>query len=357
MKEIAIDCRMACCSGIGRYIRGTLCALTQLDSQFDYQIIGDDQQLSRLPRSHFQISHAGIYGLQEQFEILRLAKRSECLHVPHYNAPLAWSKKLIVTVHDLIHLHFTHYLDSPMAKIYAKIMLPVVLEKASAIIAVSEYTKQDLVSVFGIPPQKITVIYHGIDAQFQEVKLPAGKLAYFLYVGLLKPHKNIGTLLAAFRRLQQEANFQPVKLVLVGKADTKHEVVKTWLREMAENKMIEWVSEASDEDLIRYYQGASALILPSRYEGFGFPLIEAMACGTPIIASDAASIPEIASDAALYFDPASSDELAQAMKQILTDTQIRTQLIDKGRVRRQVFSWTNAARKTLQVYESVMGQN
>jgi glycosyltransferase involved in cell wall biosynthesis len=274
-------------------------------------------------------------------------------------APLFRRKKLVVTIHDLIHLRFPNYLPSATALLYAKTFLPAVCRKADAIIAVSDYTKSDLVQMLGINPKKITVIHHGIDPVFiGREEQPKTEEVYLLYVGLIKAHKNVGVLLDAFQKVKQSSEMESLKLELVGTVDHKQPMVRQWLERIKNDSSITLHSNISDNELKRLYRDAAALVFPSLYEGFGFPVLEAMASQTPVVASLATSIPEVAgADGALYFDPNSVSELTACLERILTSEELRNKLIRAGQKRLPLFDWDLAAQKTIQVYESVLGNN
>lgn len=357
LPQIALDVRMAPNTGIGRYIRGTISALNIRPAQWTYTLIGKKESQKDFPKEFAYLnSNTSIYGLTEQFVIPKIAQFADCLHVPHYNVPLRWSRKLVVTIHDLIHLKFLKDLN-PAAAFYAKVMLPLAAQKADAIIAVSEHTKRDLIEKLNIPEKKITVIHHGIDPFFlsgQTVRNESVSDPYFLYVGLIKSHKNLGVLIEAFKDLKNKIQMKNLKLRIVGRADQKQKVVRQWLDSISEAPDIQLETGLEDSALKLIYQNAAALIFPSLYEGFGFPLIEAMASKIPVVASTAASIPEVLGPAALYFDPNSTDELVHCMQQILTDNALRQKLIIEGEKRIKFFNWRDAAQKTEQVYESVL---
>ena len=363
MQQIGIDVRMAEHSGIGRYIRGIVGALAIRTSRFQYSLIGSERVQKNFPGGFpFVATNTPIYSLSEQVSLPKMAHSADCLHIPHYNAPLFWKRKLVVTIHDLIHLHFSNHLASPLARLYAQTLLPVVCKRADAIIAVSEYTKKDLVESLRIDPNKITVIHHGIDSKFLRTNggtknAPETSKPYFLYVGLIKTHKNLGTLIEAFLAFKKKEILPKLELHLIGKPDLKQKIVRKWLERIKPEFDILLRDKISEEELISEYRNALALIFPSAYEGFGFPLLEAMASGTPIIAAHAASIPEIAGEAALYFVPHSRSELENRMRQILNDATKRTELIAAGFNRLSLFDWKKAARETVNVYDSILSSN
>ena len=360
--SVAIDVRLAHHTGIGRYIRGFVGALNNTPSaSLKYHLIGPNAMQGDFPaRFPYRSVRTPVYSLTEQITFPMNTSSFDCLHTPHYNAPLLRRKKLVVTIHDLIHLHFQNHLPSPFARAYAQWMLPRVVKKADAIIAVSEYTKNDLVKTLNVDPQKITVVHHGVDPSFLNLENQAreGGERYFLYVGLLKKHKNLGVLLDAFSHLKKKSAFGNLKLKLVGTPDLKQVEVREWLQRIKEDPDIFLASHISDLELKRHYQNAVALVSPSLCEGFGFPALEAMAMKTPVIASHATSIPEILGEqGGLYFDPNSSSELERCMEQVATDFTLRKRLIEESSTRLPLFDWKIAGKKTEQVYESVLGTN
>ncbi len=364
MQSISIDIRMFHHTGIGRYLQGLVPNLISRQSRWHYRLIGNENFRASFPNETPYIpTLIPIYSLREQIIIPRLASHSNCLHVPHYNAPLFWRGKLVVTIHDLIHLHFKEDLPSPLASFYANTMLPKIVKRADRLIAVSQFTKDDLIKTLGVSPEKITVIHHGIHQDFLkhggEIRKPKNSNSiYFLCVGLIKKHKNIGTLINAFRALKQKNKAADIKLVLVGDPDRKQSIVQEWLAQIRKEEGIQLLSRLSDNELIKLYRGATALIFPSLYEGFGFPLLEAMASCTPIIAARTSSIPEVVGEkAALYFDPLSTSELTKHMDELIRNESLRKRLVEEGIKRLPSFDWKVAAQKTEQVYESALGSN
>jgi glycosyltransferase involved in cell wall biosynthesis len=331
-------------SGIGRYIRGLTFGLCQRN-QFHYLF--------------FESHTIKPYGWKEQFAIPLKMYRSDCLHTPNFNAPYFWPKKLIVTFHDLILFHHPNHLSSLTKRTYAQVMLPLIARRADAIIAVSEFTKQDLVKSFRIDPKKITVVYHGVNRELlmadADHEVVQNAEPYFLYVGLIKAHKNVGVLLDAFQKLKRKYPDRNVALRLVGSLDRKQSVVRAWAQTIETDPNIHLHENVNDEQLKALYEQAIALAFPSLFEGFGFPVLEAMALGTPVLAARSSSIPEIlGDDAGLYFDPHSSMELLNQMGNVLDNQNLRSELSNKGRLRSQSFTWQRSAQMTEQVYESVL---
>ncbi len=355
MPRIGIDVRMAHHTGIGRYIRGFVSELGE--TSWSRSLIGKPDEQKVFPREKSFIPFgAPIYSLREQILLPFAARTCDALHVPHYTAPLMWSKKLIVTIHDLIHLEFSKDLN-PVAVRYAQFFLASAAKRSDAIITVSEHTKKDLIEKLNVKAEKITVIYHGVDPIFLKPESnseSAEKHPYFLCVGLIKSHKNLGVALKAFIQVKKRLSMPDLRLRIVGRPDRKQKIVNEWLKLAATDSGIEFMNFVPDEELRKLYANSAALIFPSRYEGFGFPLLEAMASRTPVIASHSTSIPEVLGNAGLYFDPDSQSELERLMEQILTKNNLRQELIKKGLSRLKLFSWQESAKKHVEIYGKVI---
>jgi len=269
----------------------------------------------------------------------------------------------IITVHDLIRyfdfkgygtfIHHPNHRD----RFYLSLDYRGI-KKAARIIAVSQTTKHDLVKHLGIPEERISVVYEGVDHQlFKPTSRRLVNYPYLLYVGSEHPRKNFRQLIRAFFKLKTKCRFKDLKLVKVGKAGgPEAEFRKQTLHIINELNIprdVVFVDYVPEEDLPAYYSGAECFILPSLYEGFGFPPLEAMACGCPVIVSDAASLPEVTGDAAITVKPHDTSSLADAIEMVLTDKRLRQELVSKGLNHAQQFSWEKAARETLEVYQLV----
>lgn len=266
-------------------------------------------------------------------------------------------RPFIITVHDLVRICFRYARETMPEKLGLKLDA-LGLRKAQHIIAVSNYTKTDLLCRLNIPESKITVIHNGVDRNiFKPLAKRPFHFPYVLYVGTERPRKNLGTLLSAFSMLKKGGSVMPtLKLVKVGSAGRTDEFRHTTLDEIGrlglESEVV-FADYASDEDLAAYYSSAVALVMPSLYEGFGLPIIEAMACGCPVIAANSSSLPEVAGDAALFFAPRDSLQLAHLIRCLVNEPVLRNELTRKGFERVRHFSWERAARKTLEVYYRV----
>ena len=274
---------------------------------------------------------------------------SGILHAPTPVTPM-WRKpkcKLIVTVHDLTPLQFPHY-HNLRRRIYFRTILRQVIRIADEIISVSHSTKDDILSYFSLPADKISVIHQSSEMQPRYEKLPAKygiDEDYILYVGTVEPRKNLLRLMDAYNQLKTD-----VKLVIVGAYGWKNKAVYE-----EKNPNIVFTGYVPEEDLPVFYTNAKFFIYPSMYEGFGIPILEAMNCHCPVITSNISSMPEVAGDAALLVDPYSVEEIKNAMAKLLQDDDLRRRMIAAGVERAKNFSWKKTAEKTIAVYHKALG--
>lgn len=265
----------------------------------------------------------------------------------------------VLTVHDLIFRHLPEH-HKPLNRWYLNATLPLYCRRASHLIAVSEQTKRDLVALYRLPPEQITVIYEAAAPHF--VPQPPATVAairaryglperYVLFVGTLEPRKNLIRLLAAFERLHAEQLTEA--LVIVGKKGWLYEDFFAALERSPARPAVLFPGFVPDADLPAFYSGAQVLAFPSLYEGFGLPLLEAFGCGTPVVCSNVSSLPELAGDAALLVDPTEVEALTVALRRVLTHADLRADLCERGLRRAAEFSWVRAAQETLAVYQRV----
>jgi len=236
------------------------------------------------------------------------------------------------------------------------------IERADAIIAISNHTKLDLIKYFDAPEDKITVTHLAADKAFtrivdhdilkkirQKYSLPHD---FVLFVGSLEPRKNLPTLLAAYALLQQTFK-NKFSLVIVGSEGWLNDQIKLLITELKISENVCFTGYVAQEHLSAIYSMASVFVYPSLYEGFGLPVVEAMACGTPVITSNVSSIPEVVGDAAVLIDPINKEELALTIERVLGDEDLRESLRISGIARAKTFSWERCARETLEVYKRV----
>jgi glycosyltransferase involved in cell wall biosynthesis len=366
-RVVAIDARMLEFSGIGTYLRNLLENLATFENEYVFNIICRGRELlGGLPPDKFRFvpAQSPIYSLSEQREIARLARHAQVLHSPHYNAPLLYRGNLVVTIHDLIHVTDATFKRTLAAWLYARPMFHLVTRRAVCLIANSEFTKKQILEHLAIPASKVVVVYLGVTDHFSphdrgEAALRVSSLLglnrpYILFVGNLKPHKNIKTLIHAFSRACAHKGFNH-QLVILGddrkwKAGLVNECVKLGIGDH-----VLFAPHVPYEDLPWVYGAAELLVMPSLIEGFGLPVLEAMACGTPVVCSRAASLPEVAGDAAEYFEPTSAEDLAATLERVLESHELQEILRHKGLERVKLFSWEECARRHCRVYQEALG--
>lgn len=360
--RVGIDVRMLQNSGIGTYLRGLLSGMSSLGLDKDIALFGREQGRA----ASFT---APIYSLQEQWQYPGLLRRCQLWHAPHYNVPLVKGRtRLVVTIHDIIHWLFRRQFLSPLQTIYAGFMLKRAVTSADQIIAVSHHTKSDLVEHFRAPEQKVTVIHEGVEESCREI--PPSELGpafealrkkygipqdFFLYVGLIKPHKNVLMLTRLFRRLKATGQVRAA-LVLIGRKDKRYPPGYEDLATLNSAGDVFYLPRIESHELRIFYNQALALVHPSLYEGFGLTLLEAMQSGTPVLTTNSSSIPEVVGDAALRVDATDGAAMQEALIRLDQDASLRGSLRLKGLERVKLFNWKEMARKTAEVYEKVLAQ-
>jgi Glycosyltransferase len=352
-KKVGIDARMIEMSGIGTYIQHLI------DSDIYEIALGDKKLIGKYNSQLKMINYAApIYGIKEQFTFpYREVKKSkiDLMHFPHYNIPLFYRGKFIVTIHDLTHLILPEFLPNKFAYYYAKFMIGHAAKKAEHVFTVSENTKKDIVKMFKVNPEKITVTYNGVDKDFrikkkeeieylyEKFQIPKNK-KIIMYVGNLKPHKNLERLLEAFALLK---NRNDKILLLVGKAFKSVDLQKREEELKIEGNVIHTGLVTKDE-LVDFYNLADLFVFPSLYEGFGIPPLEAMACGTPVICADNSSLPEVVGNVAIMFDALNILDLCDCMNQFFYGKYDVVKLINQGLDRIRLFDWNESIEKVKQ---------
>ncbi len=297
--------------------------------------------------------------------VRRLRHESGLLHFAHHHCARYGnflSVPYLVTVHDLIRFFDAQrlgvYINPPNLRDRLLLRLDYrAIKAARAVIAVSETTRRDLLHYLRLPADRVFVVYEGVDhGLFHPVRRRLLDVPYVLFVGSEHPRKNLGALLRAFAILKRDPEFQRLALVKVGKAGSDEADFRgpmvTLIRELGLERDVMFMEEVSDEDLVAYYSGAACFVLPSLYEGFGFAPLEAMACGCPVIVSTAGSLPEVVGDAGLPVSPNDHHGLASAVRTLLNDRGMQSELRSRGLDRARKFSWERTAEQTLRVYEA-----
>jgi glycosyltransferase involved in cell wall biosynthesis len=369
--RIAIDARKLHDFGIGTYIRNLVQALSTLDPATEYVLFarpGDLQELAATGANVRGVAEtARPYSLGEQLRLPLAVRRArvDLFHAPHYVLPPLVPGRAVVTIHDCIHLRFPQYLPSRAAWLYAHMMIRVAARRATRILTVSEASKRDILHYTGVRDEKVVVVHNGIDARFttapDEEALDRVRLRFdlshpfVLYVGNVKPHKNLERLIDAFALARVGAP-DDLKLVVIGDEISKYPGLRQSVHRHRLDKHVRFFGFQPAATLVAFYRLARAFVFPSLYEGFGLPPLEAMANQTPVVTSNVSSLPEVVGDAALLVDPYDSQSIAEGIRRAVTDEPLRRELIARGQRRVQAFSWQEAATRTLQVYRDAVGQ-
>lgn len=359
--EITVDIRMFHSSGIGTYISNLLPLVIQLLPDIKFNLLCDVAKIKNYDwtnKSSVNLINCNspIYSIAEQFDLIRKTPKSTDLFwSPHYNIPVLYRGKLIVTVHDLFHIADENDNQSIIKKLYAKSMLSKALRKSQIVFTVSNFTLSEM-KKYKLPAlEKVKVIHNGASYK-NTVKTGDNMGQYILFVGNVKPHKNIKRLVAAYKILHTRHKII-LPLVIVGETEkfiTGLPGFRDEIYDSSWGKWIKFTGRVSADELIATYRKAAILVLPSLYEGFGLPPLEAMACGCPVVVSQAASLPEVCGDAALYCDPLNVDDIASKIHEVLSDNTLRKTLITRGYDRVNKFDWNVTAQKYVEYIESLL---
>jgi glycosyltransferase involved in cell wall biosynthesis len=367
--KIAIDARKLRDYGIGTYIRNLLRHLSRIDSRTEYVLFcrGADCATTEELGENFRAvpEPARPYSAREQIRIPMDLRREgiDLFHAPHYVLPPLTPCKSVVTIHDCIHLRFPQYLPNRLAYAYARSSLWFATHRSNRVLTVSEASKRDILRYFHVPEGKIDVIYNAIDERFGEP--PAAEeiervrdryqlnAPYVLYAGNIKPHKNLERLIEAFHMLRR-GDLEHVKMLIIGDEISKYATLRRAVHKYKLHKHVRFFGFVPDKTLAVLYRLARAFVFPSLYEGFGLPPLEAMASGTPVITSNLSSLPEVVGDAALLIDPYDPSAIADAMRRVLLDSDLREDLRERGLRRVSEFSWERSVRRVREIYEEVL---
>jgi glycosyltransferase involved in cell wall biosynthesis len=291
---------------------------------------------------------------------LLLQRRIDIIHCTDFIPPFYYRGPTVITVHDLAFLLYPHFLTRRSARYYG--LIDRAVRHATHIIAVSEATKRDLVRLTGAPENKITVIYEAAEPIYYPIhdqrvlsqiheKYHLGEQV-ILFVGTIEPRKNLPTLIRAFRALIDRYKVE-ADLAIVGKQGWLYDDVYELVDELGLKDRVHFLGRVPTADLPHLYNASQMLVLPSYYEGFGLPPLEAMACGVPVIVSDTPAMSEAVADAAIRVAPEDDEGFTVAMWRLLSDDALRADMVAKGLKRAESFSWRRAARETLEVYRKV----
>lgn len=354
MKRLCIDLRWIDSSGVGVYIKGIMPGIVERLRDMSIVGIGDGGRLEQFAwsqASNIRLvdCHAGRYSLAEQIQLpFAIPRGTDLFFSPYYTIPLFYRGRLAVTVHDLSHRIVPEIIGDPKKRIYAKTMFRALRKRASVIFTVSNFSKSELLRLTtGAREDNIIPTHLGISAEwYGAARLPPVRSrSYFVYVGNIKPYKNLGRLVEAFLKIKDRI---PQDLVIVGQSEglISGESAEFFESVRAAGDRVDLTGFVSHQELLSLVGHAHALIMPSLYEGFGLPPLEAMAAGVPAIVARSASLPEVCGDAALYFDPLQVEDIAGRLIEIASDTELRSRLREKGLERSRTFTWDSCSKKT-----------
>ena len=367
---IGIDARKLNDFGIGTYIRNLTGALGRLDRENRYVLLVSREGREALeelpPNFEAVVEPSRVYSLTELVSLTFTLRRLQLdlYHATHYVLPAVVPCRAVATIHDVIHLLFPEFLPNKLALLYAQRMIRHTLARADRIITVSHNTKEDLLDLFGIDGGKLDVVLNGVEEVYRR-RLPAAdvldalaryqlKPGYLLFVGNPKPHKNLDNVVKAFSVATSLATFD-APLVCVGGRKGSEFKIRQRAEQLGVGDRVHVLGEVPAESLPAFYQGAALFLYPTLYEGFGLPVVEAMASGVPVITSNNSALREIAEGYAYLVNPLDVMGLAQAIALCMQEPERRAALSELGTRRAADFSWDKAARATLDVYRRALG--
>jgi glycosyltransferase involved in cell wall biosynthesis len=360
--RVVVDARLVSHqrAGIGHYLLSLLASLRELLGREQLLVLTsrkDPEVVRRLPdlptRALWTPPHHRLEQLALPLELATI--RGDVYHAPDFIPPFVRRVPAVVTIHDLAFLKWPELLTAQSRRYYGQVARAV--RSADRVIAVSARTRDDLIELVDAPAHRIDVVYEAADARFRPAGAEAvaavrARLAlperYFLFVGTREPRKNLRRLLDAYAILADKADSPD--LVIVGRTGWLNEDLEGQAGQLGIARRVRFTGGVADDELPALYSGATAFVLPSIYEGFGLPTLEAMACQTPVIASTGGSLPEVVGDAALLVDPFDVAGLAGAMQRIWREPSLRQEMVERGCARARQFSWRRAAEETLDVY-------
>lgn len=368
--RIGIDCRMYNESGVGRYIRNLLVHLQKLDKRNEYFIflLRNDYDTLEYHNKNFHKVLADFrwYGIAEQIKFPQLlAKHTlDLVHFPHFNVPIFYKGNFVVTIHDLIHQHFSMERSTTHASILYKFkkfgydyVFQHAITKSLKFFVPSNFVKEQLIREWGVDKGKIMITLEAVDNKIYsivgkmntsniEILMKKFKIKppYIFYVGNAHPHKNVEGLVKVFIKAKEK--YPDLTLVLAG---FDHYF---WQRLEKEHNCpgLLYTGSINDEELVGLFRNAEMFVLPSFEEGFGLPILEAMACSCLVVSSERGALREVGGDAALYFNPKDLGDMENKIERALCDKSLRNKLIRQGQKRVRLFSWERLARQTLEVY-------
>ena len=368
--------------GVGTYIRNVVRTLGCLDRESDYFLIGPRAKVEECgplpPNFHTVELQGGDNTFRGNREFRAIVRRHRCdlVHIPHlFWIPRGLGCPYVLTVHDLLeHMYGSRHASSLRRSLHFYLTRRV-LRKAARVIAVSQFTKNEIEKLLSIPDHRIEVVYNAIDERFlhghatqADRELIAQRYLvnypFILYAGAIRPHKNVVRIIEAFSALknellkepEKEQQFLDLKLIIIGDDLSSHpRLRRTVVRSGVQND-VRFLGFVPIDVLRIFYDVAKVFVFPSLYEGFGLPPLEAMAHGTPVVTSNTSSLPEVAGNAALLVNPENVFEIRRGLQRVLLDPILRARMKQLGYEQAQRFSWTNSVSRILEIYREVAGE-
>ncbi|HUK18236.1 MAG TPA: glycosyltransferase family 1 protein [Bryobacteraceae bacterium] len=376
--HIVIDARRLRDFGIGTHIRSLVHALSVIDRENRYTVVtgpGDARTLAGMP-DNFEIAictrsdHALLDHVL--FPMFLRGLRPDLVHIPLNRVPLLMIRPYVVTIHDMANLFFDEDDPSPLHMQLRRYRFRRGLVRANRVIAVSDATRRDVETQMGVPPSRIRRVYNAPDPGFLAPDAAASRVEdrqrimeryqvnypFLLYAGNIRRHKNVPRLVEAFAVLREQLSDHPIyselRLVIIGDTISQYPAVRQAVIKSKMEQVVRFLGFVPFETLRCFYESAAAFVFPSRYEGFGLPPLEAMACGAPVVTSNVSSLPEVVDDAAMLVNPENVFDIARGIREVLLDDSLRAELVRRGRLQAARFSWETTARQVLEIYKEAV---
>lgn len=376
--HIVIDARRVRDFGIGTYIRSLVHALGAIDGENRYTLVSGPSEartLAGLPPNF----GSAVYARGDRSYLDHIAfpwflrgLSPDLVHIPLNRVPLLMIKPYVVTIHDMANLFFEEE-ASPFHMRLRRYRFRRGLVRANRVIAVSDATRRDCEVHMGVPPDRIRRVYNAPDPGFQVTSAGCQtdeqqrimeryqiNYPFLLYAGNIRRHKNVPRLVEAFAVVREQLAAHPVykdlRLVIIGDTISQYPLVRQTVIKSRVEHVVRFLGFVPFETLRCFYEMAAAFVFPSRYEGFGLPPLEAMACGTPVVTSNVSSLPEVVDDAAILVNPENVFDIARGIRDVLLDEGLRHDMIRRGREQAARFSWERTARQVLEIYREAAGE-
>lgn len=376
--KICIDIRSLTMpkTGVGYYTNNLINSILYLDQENEYNLFyynffnrkyEFDIDGNRVSSKEIKFIPQRVFNFVWRYidfpKLDTIVGKMDLFHFPNFTMMPVKKGKVVITVHDLSFMRYPHFTEPKNLKLLKRLFVKSI-HRADLIFADSEFTKRDIIDVYHIDENKIQTVYLGVDNKFNAnitlSEIEKVKEKYFLpdkyifYVGTLEPRKNIPALLNAYKLLKERNKGLPYKLVIVGMKGWLYNKIFQDIQKLQLENDIIFTGYVEDNDLHLIYSGGSLLVYPSFYEGFGFPVIEAMACGIPVVCSDKTSLPEVAGDASIFCSTDDYEEISIKIEQVLSDKQLKKEMVNKGFQQARKFTWEKTAKTVLSSYKELV---